>query len=61
MMLRHVISLRLNVAKKIAALEIMILNCEKMQHVLKLKELMSKGKLHCFQECFSKQTGRENV
>ena len=39
----------------------MTLNPEKMKHVCKLKEPMSKGELHCLQRCFTKQTGREDV
>ena len=39
----------------------MTLNCEKMKHVCKQVELMSKGELHCLQGCFRKQTSREDI
>ena len=61
MMFWHVMSMKLNIAKKIAGLEIMTLNCENMYYVSNLLELMSKGKLHCLQGCFRKQTGREDI
>ena len=54
MMFWHVMSMKLNIAKKIAGLEIMTLNCENMYYVSNLLELMSKGKLHCLKGCFRK-------
>ena len=45
--LQHVISMELNIIKKIAGLEIMTWNGQKMEHVSELIELMSKGELHC--------------
>ena len=39
--------MKLNIGKKIAGLEIVTLNREKMQHVFKRTELMSEGELHC--------------
>ena len=39
----------------------MTLNREKMQHVCKQIELMSKGELHYLQGCFRKQTSREDI
>ena len=44
-----VISMKFNIGKKIIGLEIMTLNCEKIQHISKLIELMCKGELHCLQ------------
>ena len=41
--------------------KIMTLNREKMQHVCKQIELMSKGELHNLQGCFRKQTSREDI
>ena len=61
MILWCVMSMKLNVAKEIAGLEIMTLKHEKIYHVSKLIELMSKGELHSLQGCFRKQTGREDV
>ena len=44
-----VISMKFNIGKKIIGLEIMTLNCEKIQHISKLIELMFKEELHCLQ------------
>ena len=55
-MLLCVISIKLNIGKKITRLGVMTLNSEKIQHVSKLIELMFKGELHCLQGCFIKQT-----
>ena len=54
MILWCVMSMKLNVGEKIAGLEIITLNYEKMQHVPKDIDLMSKGELHCLQGCFRK-------
>ena len=48
----HVISVKLNIGKKITGLEIMTLNSETILHVSKLKELMFKGELQCLQRYF---------
>ena len=61
MILWRVISVKLSIGKKITGLEIMTLKREKIYHVSKLIEPMFKGELHCFQECFRKQTCREDV
>ena len=50
----------LNIGKKKTGLEIMKLNYKKIQHVSKLIELL-KEDLHCLQNLFRKQTGREDV
>ena len=60
-MLWGVISVKLSIDKKITGLKIMTLNCEKIQHVSKVIELMFKGELHCLQGCFRKQAGMEDV
>ena len=60
-LLHHVISMKLNIGKKMTELEIMTLNHKKIQHVSKLIVLVFKGKVHCLQECFRKQAGREDV
>ena len=57
----RLISVKLNIGKKITGLEIMTLNREKIQRISKLVELIFKGELHCLQECFRKQTVREDV
>ena len=56
-----VISMKLNIDKKIKGLEIMIFHHEKIYYVTKLIELMFGGELHCLRGCFRKQTGREDV
>ena len=57
-----VMSVKLNIGKKKAELEIMTLNCEKKCSMSSnLIELLSKKELHCLQECFRKPTGREDV
>ena len=61
MILWHVMSMELNIGKKIAGLEIMTLNCKKTKHVSKVIELMTKGELHHLQGCFRKHTGRVGV
>ena len=55
------IGVKLNIAKKIAGLKIMILNREKMWHVSDLIELMPRGGLHCLLRCLRKQTSSEDV
>ena len=57
----YVISMELNIGKKIRGLETMTLNCKKIKHVSKLIEFMFKGELHCLQGCFRKQTGRQDI
>ena len=57
----RVISVKLNIGRKITSLEIMALNQENLQHVSRLIELIFKGELHCLQGSFRKQTGREDV
>ena len=61
MILWLVMSVKLNIGKKIAELEIITLNRENVYRVFKLAELMSKEKLHCLQGCFRKQICREDV
>ena len=53
----HVISMKLDIDKKITELEIMTFNHKKIYHVSRLIALMFKGELHCLQGCFRKQTG----
>ena len=58
------ISVKLNIGYKIARLEIMTLNHEKIWHVFIPMELMFtsvEGELHCSRGYFRKQTGREDV
>ena len=61
MILWRVMSVKLNIAKKITGLEIMTLICEKMYHIPKRTELMSQVEIHCLQGCFRQQTGREDI
>ena len=60
MILWRVMGVKLNIAKKIAGLEI-TLNFKNMQHVFNRIELMSKGELDYLQRCFRKETGRKDV
>ena len=57
----RVMSVKLNIAKKIAGLEITALNRGKMWHISKLIALIFKGALHHSQRCLRKQRGREEV
>ena len=50
----QVISMKLNIHKKITGLEIMTFYHENTYSVSKLIKLMFKGKLDCLQECFRK-------
>ena len=59
--LRQVISMKLNICKKITGLEIMSFYHENTYSASKLIKLMFKEKLDCLQECFRKQIGREGV
>ena len=54
------ISVKLNIGKKITGLEIMTLNRKKI-YVSKLIELIFKGELHLLQGFFRKRAGREHV
>ena len=55
------ISVKLNIGKKITGLQKVTFNHQKMYDVSKFKELMFKAELHCLQECFRKQTDKEDV
>ena len=55
----RVINVKLNIGKKITGLEIMTLNCKKIQHTSKLIELTFKRKSHCLQEYLRKQRAFE--
>ena len=50
----YVISVKLNIGKKITGIKILTLNQEKIWHVSKLIEVMFKGNLYCLQGCFKK-------
>ena len=58
----RVVSVKLNIGKKITRLEIMKLNRKKISMFPNLQiELMFKGGVTLFTGCFGKQTGRENI
>ena len=61
MILWPVISIKLNIDKKIAGIEITALNHEKVQHVFKLIELMFKEELHCLHNGFLQMESQLNM
>ena len=61
MILWHVISVKLNIGKKITKLEILALKCEKFQYVSKLIDLMFKEELHYLHNGFLRIESRLKV
>ena len=56
-----VISIKLNIGKKIEELEIMALNQEKISHVSRLIELIFKEELHCLHMEFLQMESQLNM
>ena len=58
----HVISMKLNIGKKITELQIMMLNHKKISKLIcKVSKLIELSYIHCLQGCFRKKTCREDV